>query len=95
MPKHRKLTKNEKKMAENTGANIVYAIEKSVDFIFKCLDGKEKPQTTPEPEPSPTPSAAVIHTPPPPPTFMQDIETSHERRLEQKKIAKQFLRRLK
>jgi hypothetical protein len=92
MPKHRKLTKNEQKMAENTGANIIYAIKKGVDFIFKCLDEKKEPQATLEPKPSPRPQEAEA---PPLPTFIQEENAIHERLLEQKKVAKQFLRRLR
>jgi hypothetical protein len=94
MPKHKKLTKNEKKMSENTGANIIYAIEKSVDFIFKCLDGKKEAQATPEPEPSPRPQETE-KVAPPLPTFIQEEKAIHERLLEQKKVAKQFLKRLR
>lgn len=93
MPRHQKLPKADKE-AQRTGANINYAIEKGIDFIFKCLDRKKEPQATPKPEPSPKPHEAE-KVAPPLSTFIQEENAIHERFLEQRKAGKQILKRLK
>jgi hypothetical protein len=89
-----------KKLKEIKLFNNEKAVEDFFDIIFhvgkKVYDNvtkKQEPQATPEPKPSPRPQEVETKAPPLP-TFMQEVKTSHERHLEQRKAEKQFLRRL-
>jgi len=91
MPRPRKLKKiklfNNKK-AVGEFFDIIFDVGKKV---YDNVTKKEKPQPTPEPEPSPKPQKAEA---PPLSTFIQKENAIHERLLNQKKVAKQFLKRL-
>jgi hypothetical protein len=78
---------------EKSGEKLNYGIEKGIDFIFDLFSPKQ--ETHIEPKPSPTAAAPEIAPTPPLPTFIEETKTMHERVLEQKRAAKQFLRRLR
>jgi len=88
-PKEIKLFKNEK--AVEDFFDILFSVGKKV---YDNVTKNQEPQATSEPKPSPRPQEAENKVAPPLPTFMQEVNTSHEMLLEQKKVAKQFVKRL-
>jgi len=93
-PKEIKLFKNEK--AVEDFFDILFGVGKKIyDKINENMKETSKPQEQKRsPTPSPRPQEAENKVAPPLPTFVQDVKSNHERLLEQKKVAKQFLKRL-
>lgn len=94
MPRRKKLKKIKLFKSEKAVEGFFDTIFSVGKKVYDNVTKNQEPQATPEPEPSPKLQEAE-KVAPPLPTFIQEEKAIHERLSEQKRTAKQFLRRLK